>query len=104
MLLYSILGNQYQRSAKGYPFADGILTLLGIPIAAWLLEVAHISYACAHEGGDTFNSYVLGFGTFGDAGNTSGGLKVALYLCLSFSGVDLSIFAAFCVKRGLSPG
>lgn len=104
MFLYSILGNQYQRSAKDYLFADGILTLLGIPIAAWLLEATLSSYACANEGGNTFNKYVLGFGTFGNSGNTLGLLKVALYLCLAFSGADLFIFAAFCVKRRLSRG
>lgn len=104
MFLYSALGRQYQRSAKDYLFADGVLTMLGIPIAAWLLEAAHSSYACSNDGGNTFNRYVLGFGTFGQAGNTSGSVKVALYLCLAFSGVELFIFAAFCIKRRLSRG
>jgi hypothetical protein len=101
MFMYSILGEQYQRSAKDYLFADGILTLLGIPIAAWILEAAESSYACANDGGNTENQYVLDFGQFGDARNTSGLLKAALYMSLAFSGVDVFIFAAFCIKRRL---
>jgi hypothetical protein len=38
MFLYSLFGKQYKRSATDSLFADGILNILSIPIAAWFLE------------------------------------------------------------------
>ncbi|KAE8440297.1 hypothetical protein EG329_009730 [Mollisiaceae sp. DMI_Dod_QoI] len=38
MLFYSIFGKQYKRSGTDSLFADGILNILSIPIAAWFIE------------------------------------------------------------------
>lgn len=99
MFLYSIFGKQYKRSGTDALFADGILNVLSIPIAAWFLEAYESNAALC---GDNFyfgssSRQVLDFGQ----GDYLGLFNLAPLIYLPFAAVDLFIFVAFLWKRRL---
>jgi hypothetical protein len=99
MFLYSIFGKQYKRSGTDSLFADGILNILSIPIAAWFLEAYESNTAAC----DNFSGgllYTLNFGQ----GDYLGTFTLTPLIYIPFAVVDLFIFVAFIWKRRLGRG
>lgn len=97
MFLYSIFGKQYKRSGTDSLFADGILNILSIPIAAWFIE-AYASNTRVCGGWD--QSHPLDFGQK----DFIEGFTLTPLIYLPFAVVDLFIFVAFVWKRRLGRG
>jgi hypothetical protein len=97
MFLYSIFGKQYKRSGTDSLFADGILNILSIPIAAWFIE-AYASNTSVCGGWN--KSHPLDFGQK----DLIESFTITPLIYFPFAVVDLFILVAFIWKRRLGRG